>query len=191
MRILTINGIRTNGSRTTDALGQWLSDCGHEVIDINYPRVNIFTARSRKRQYRNAQRIMDWHKPGDVIVAHSYGCLLALRAMELGAHFSDVFYFGAAMNDDFVFPAQGMEKLHNIHNPHDVALTLGDLLWWHDFGEMGKTGYAGAPDARVNNILEEHEPDEEDSMAHSFYFYNLNQLQKWVNYINKEIANDW
>lgn len=170
MRILGVNGIRTDGRNNTDLLLNELKENGFDTVDVSYPEVNIFTARSRKRQFKNAQRIVDAYKPGDAVMAHSYGCLLTLRAMELGAKFSTVFFFGAAMNDDFSFPAEGMQRLHNFHNPNDVALTLGRLLWWHDFGAMGQTGYDGPPDQRIINTPMPEESKGRLSLNHSHYF---------------------
>lgn len=159
MRILGINGIRTNGKSSTDKMLKKLGNSGFHTIDVNYPRVNIFTARSRKRQIKNAQILVNNYREGDILIAHSYGCLLALRAMELGAKFSHVFLFAPAMNVDFTFPYLGMIDLHVIHNPTDKAIKYGQLLAWHDFGAMGRVGYKGPPDPRIINI-KDHEGTE-------------------------------
>ena len=172
MRILGINGIRSDGQNNTDRLLRELEKMGYETVDVSYPRVNVFTARSRKRQLKNAQLIREVYQPGDAVIAHSYGCLLTLRAMEIGCEFSQVFYFGAAMNDDFSFPFNGMVKLWNYHNPNDMALTLGRLLAWHDFGAMGQTGYRGPLDQRIRNIPMRHRSPGRFSMNHSHYFLN-------------------
>lgn len=188
MRILGINGIRTDGSNSTDLLLRDLADLGHETVDVNYPRVNIFTARWRSRQLRNAQHLVDAHKPGDAVVAHSYGCLLTLRAMELGASFGTVFFFSAAMNDDFSFPPEGMRRLFNIHRQDDRALTLGDLLLWHDFGAMGKTGYSGLPpDRRIRNIPAWTHTLRRDPFAHSDYFLPENR-PAWARYVHYQLT---
>lgn len=183
-RILGINGIRTDGSASTDLLLDEFAFCeGFITVDVNYPKVNIFTARSRSRQLRNARRLVERHDKGDILIAHSYGCLLALRAMELGAQFSHVFLFAPAMNRDFTFPYLGMTKLHVIHNKKDKAIKLGSLLAWHDFGKMGRLGYDGAPDPRIENILD----TDKGGMNHSHYFSNQN-IEKWVKYIKQAIS---
>ena len=185
MKILTINGIRTNGGSSTDKIGGCLSRSGFEVLDVNYPKVNIFTARSRKRQLSNAQNLVNKACDGDVLIAHSYGCLLALRAMELGAKFSHVFLFAPAMNVDFTFPYLGMENCTVIYNKTDKAIKMGNWLWFHDFGKMGSQGYKGAPDPRIINM--EDEKGIKGDRNHSHYFNNEN-IDSWVEFIRSKIT---
>lgn len=178
-RILGINGIRTDGSSSTDLILYELHALGHTAIDINYPRVSIFTARSRKRQLRNAQILKDASKEGDVVIAHSYGCLLTLRAMELGAKFSYAFFFAPAMNVDFTFPYHGMKNLYVIYNPTDKAIRWGSKLWNHDFGDMGRKGYKGAPDNRIESLVDILSRKGEHSD-----FFNRKNIHHWVKFIN-------
>lgn len=184
MKILTINGIRTDGSTSTDRLGRKLSEQGYRTFDVNYPRVSIFTARSRKRQLKNAKILKDSSNDGDVLIAHSYGCLLALRAMELGAKFSHVFLFAPAMNVDFTFPYLGMTQLKVIHNPTDQAIKMGNWLWFHDFGKMGRLGYKGPPDPRITNILDKN--GKKGARNHSHYF-NKDNIDAWARFIINNI----
>lgn len=190
MKIAGVNGIRDDGSASTDLILHGLSELGWETIDVQYPRVSAFQAwikgRSwhRDRQYKDAQYLFDATNDGDAVVAHSYGCLVTLRAMELGRRFSGVFYFGAAMNDDFTFPYEGMECLYNIFNPEDKALGVGKLLIGHDFGEMGQTGYKGAPDRRITN--RHADPKEHEFLDHSNYFLDGNR-KKWVTFIDNKL----
>jgi len=182
-RILGINGIRTDGSTSTDRLLRQFDD--YATIDVNYPKVNIFTARSRSRQRRNATILNNISMPGDVLIAHSYGCLLALRAMEMGARFSHVFLFAPAMNVDFTFPFHGMENLTVIHNRSDRAIKWGSWLRFrHDFGKMGSEGYKGPPDIRISNMLDD--TGELDKRNHSHYFSNQN-IGTWAKFIDKTI----
>lgn len=185
MRVLGVNGIRTDGATNTDLVLHDLGLRGWATHDVAYPKVYAVTARSRARQYRNAERVAHAAAPGDAVVAHSYGCLLVLRAMELGARFGAVFFFGAAMNDDFVFPVLGCERLWNIHAPADRALRLADRLWWHDFGDMGRTGYKGPPDPRVTNVLASARGGSE-FWRHSDYFLPGNR-QRWVTFIDERL----
>ena len=184
-RILGINGIRTDGSTSTDKMLKQFDN--HPTIDVNYPKVRLWGARSRSRQYRNARQLVNKHIPGDVLIAHSYGCLLALRAMELGAKFSHVFLFAPAMNRDFTFPYLGMTKLHVIHNANDKAVKAGALLAWHDVGEMGRFGYDGPPDPRITNIIDTDKGD--SGKNHSHYFSNRN-VGKWAKFVMKTIIAD-
>ena len=185
MTILGCNGIRNDGASNTDLILNDLASMGWQTRDVNYKRkVRTWQARSRKRQRENARILLDLHQPGDAVLAHSYGALVVLRAMELGAKFGQVFLFGAAMNDDFTFPFNGMKRLWNIHNPADKALSMGALLVWHDFGRMGQTGYNGPPDPRIHNVLAR--PTAHEIMEHSNYFLGGNR-PKWVKFIDKNL----
>lgn len=184
MRILGINGIRTDGATSTDLIIHDLAEAGWDAWDVNYPRVNFFTARSRERQLRNARCLMQAHTPGDVVIAHSYGCLLTLRAMELGAMFSTVFFFSPAMNEDFSFPVLGMDRLYVIHTDIDQAIRLGELLVAHDFGAMGRIGYQGPPDPRISNISTH--PVTRDRLSHSHYFLDQNR-PGWVQFVTERL----
>lgn len=187
MKILSINGIRTDGSESTDLLLSDLEDRGFDTLDVNYPEVNILGARSRETQYENAQILLDAHEPGDALIAHSYAGLISLRAMEKGAKFGKVFWFSPAMNVDFVIPYLGCTELYVIHTLEDKAIALGEKLWWHDFGAMGRVGYQGPPDPRVTNI--QAEPDERDPMIHSHYFLDGNR-EVWAMWIEGKLEQE-
>lgn len=159
-RVLGINGIRNNGEHNTDRAIRHLAFLlGSEAVDCHYPLTNLLRARSRKAQYADARLLMrEYYQPEDVVVAHSRGCLVSLRMMELGARFSTVFWFRPAMNRDFIIPKGACDRLVCIHHPDDHAIRLGSLLWWHDFGKAGSHGlYTGIrghelDDERVINI---------------------------------------
>lgn len=168
MRIIGINGLHTWGKNNTDLLLAELAKRGHQVHDFNYPKVWFWRAGSREEQRRIARLLLDQSQDGDAIVAHSYGCLVALRAMELGARYSKVFYFSAAMNQDFTFPYHGCRTLVNTYNPADKALWLAKLIRWWDLGRMGSYGYAGPPDERVTNVQSFHA--QSGTLNHAHYF---------------------
>lgn len=152
MKIITINGIYSHGAKSTDLLHGPLKALGYQVDDFDYPKLGVLGAQNRTRQKELGKRLASEVNEGDAIIAHSFGCLVALRAMEAGARFSAVIFLSAAMNADFVFPHHGMRALLNIHNPADRALSIAKLMRWNDLGEMGAMGYNGAPDCRVRNL---------------------------------------
>ena len=185
MRVIGVNGLHSTGGRNTDRVLADLRTRGFATLDFNYPRANVVTAGIRSIQYRNARSLVDVYEPEDAVVAHSYGCLIVLRAMEMGARFSTVFFFAAAMNADFTFPYLGMRKLLNICNPFDHALLFGSLLLRHDFGDMGRTGYAGAPDPRISQT--------QDTVLrggllnHSQNYFADEHRAQWVNLIEQHL----
>lgn len=184
MKVLGVNGIRTNGRASTDRLLAEVASRGWATRDVDYPRVNILTARSRARQRDRARYLLEAHTPGDAVLAHSYGALVTMRAMEMGAEFSIVFFFGAALDDDETFPFLGMQQLFNVHTPSDCALALGNLLVAHDFGEMGKSGYRGPSDPRVVNVPAGDQPHE--PLHHSDYFLPHN-LPRWATFVDSRL----
>lgn len=188
MRILGINGIRTNGEESTDRALFCLRERGFDAVDADYPVTRwLLQARSRARQYRDAKLIMDQQCDGDAVVAHSRGCLVNLRMMELGARFSTVFWFRPAMNCDMHIPAHGCKRLIVIHHPGDRAIWLGARLPWHDFGDAGRLGvHAGDPDhpdfdPRCTNI------QAPDYLRHEFWRHSDDFLPtnigRWIRYM--------
>lgn len=182
-RILGINGIRSDGATNTDALLHELAKLGWGVDDVDYPRVNAlqYYVRGRqwhrRRQYRDAEPLITAHRPGDAVIAHSYGGLLTLRAMERGAAFSVAFLFAPALDRDVVFPLFGANHIHVIHNRRDKALCYTKLLRFHDSGAMGQHGYRGPPDDRVHN--REAQDVTGERLHHSDYFLPQN-IERWA-----------
>ncbi len=179
--ILGVNGIRSDGSRNTDLLLGELRMLGHGVLDFDYGRVNFFTARSVTRQKAIGHRLREVSQPGDHVVAHSYGCLVTLRAMQTGARFGHVWLFAPAMDSDFTFPWSAAQRITIVHCRTDLALFGGALLWGHAFGNMGRTGYQGPCDHRIRNI--EVEPR---FLAHSAYFKGQ-ELSHWCEMIDRDL----
>lgn len=183
MKVICINGIRTDGSTSTKRFASRLREHGYNAIEIDYPEVSVFGARSRSRQKRNAQYLLDVVEDGDILVAHSYGCLVSLRSMEMGARYSHVFFYAPAMNRDFTFPHHGMEKLYVIHNPTDKAIKMGTWLRFrHDFGAMGSEGYGPLPeDDRIMNLPDDTGEDNKRNHSHYFNKDNLdNEILRFI-----------
>lgn len=185
-RVIGVNGIRTDGSGSTDRLLDGLADSGLNTLDFNYDRVNLFTARSRRRQRQIGFALLDDHQPGDHVVAHSYGALVVLRAMEAGARFGLVFLFSPAMDSRQYFPYHGAHRLHIISNAADRVIGLGSLLWRHDFGRMGSDGYQGPPDDRVLTFPTLDWSDDHGPFHHSDFFMGAT-LNGWVQYVARHI----
>lgn len=192
MRVLGINGIRSDGTGNTDRMLNRLRGRGHEAVDTFYPLTNIFRARPRSLQNSDAERLIKYHyRPGDAVVAHSRGCLVNLRMMEQGAKFSTVFWFRPAMNRDYTIPKGACERLFVIHNREDRAIWLGERLWWHDFGAAGRLGLDAGDsrhelyDPRVTNI-ERVRYKEREFMRHSDDFLPGN-ISSWVEFIDREL----
>lgn len=187
VRVLGWNGIQTNGSGSTDLFVNDLKQLGYDAKDVNYPRVNIFTARSKRRLKANASKVLADHKPDDCVVAHSYGCAVALEAMRQGAKFKHVFLFSPAIDSDIVFPEGAAESITVFYNRRDRAIFAGMLLWRHVFGAMGRRGYRGKPDGRVVNVDYKTVSGGSSLLNHSLYFKNEHR-HKFVKLVDEHIA---
>lgn len=179
-RIAFINGIHSDGSASTDRLCRALAG-DFRTTDVNYPVVRWWQARWRCVQLDRAQRLFDATADGDHIVAHSFGCLLVRRAMQLGRQFAAVFLFAAADASDTYWPYWGAERIYVIHNPYDVAIKWGSKLLNHDFGSLGADGYALAhKDPRVFNIRTPY--FRRSDLRHGFYF-GPDHIQHWADFV--------
>ena len=89
---------------------------------------------------------------GDIAIAWSYGSVVVHTACLLGAKFDTIVLFGAALGNDLSWPEGCAKRIINIYNPKEWVLMLGSLLPHHPFGSLGRTGYKGVPDKRIQEI---------------------------------------
>jgi hypothetical protein len=180
MRILGVNGIHNwswSKDSFTDRILAALSH-DHDVVDISYPRMLAVLVYSDYARNRRVKNIIKQNQPGDILIAHSFGCLASILAMKQGARFSKVFFFGAACEPDIEIPEDAFDELYNIHSQEDRTLKLGDLLPWHPFGLMGCNGYKGS-NPKVKNICA-------NGNTHNSYSEPRN-LCEWVRFIEERI----
>lgn len=191
-RFIHVHGILSKGRESVDRLGRELERRGHQTVNYDYPRVGILhtlvalrAGQKRGLQYDRAKRlavIANSMHPYNV-VAHSFGCLVTLRAMELGAAFKTVYWFAPAMDVDFLLPYWGAEKLVVVHNPNDRAIKLGSMLRRHDFGKMGLHGSAYAKyDDRITNHQAENN-DGDNWINHNYAFATPDRVSSWADHI--------
>jgi hypothetical protein len=181
MRILGVNGIHNwswSKSSFTDKFLDALSN-EHEVIDVKYPRMFAILAYSQWAIDRRAKKILEANKSADdVLIAHSFGCLASIRAMELGARFKTVFFFAPAAECDVILKHHYFEKCYVIHSKDDLALGAGNVLPLHKFGELGKYGYTGSNENVINVNA--------DGLGHGDYV-EPKHLCEWVKFIKSKI----
>lgn len=181
MHIIGVNGIWNKKAGTnsfTDKLLVCLRLLGHKTVDAEIEPMRARWAYFQSAIDKRAEVLVRIHVPGDVLIAHSFGCLASHRAMEMGAKFSKVFFFGAAAEDDIVFPDGAFEKLYNVYSPDDWTLWLGARLPWHPFGDLGRTGYKGT-NKLVNNV----KADKHRHNTHVEWKY----IEQWARFIDREI----
>lgn len=185
--ICTVNGIHESAFTTTDAMAGALQSRGIVTKKLRYPTRGAFDTRNRLLQYRDAKDMLEQLPPRPVdIVAHSWGCLLTARMMELGGShlFRNVFLFAPAVDPDWIFPIEAFERMYVIHNRKDRAVWWAKLAFrgWHPWGEMGRVGYQGDPDPRITNIEDITQHGDKWGRLHSHYFQGAN-LDRWAAFV--------
>lgn len=183
--ILGVHGIHnfswTNDSFTDKFLAILSQD--YQVVDVKYPKMLAMLGYFDFAIKRRAKVISDANtSEHDIVIAHSFGCLATIYAMQhYGAKFNKVIFFGAAAEHNVHLP-DSFNQLYNIHSRADVALTLGKILPFHKFGSLGQMGYSGI-DTRVINI-------DAENFNHSDYVHPKN-ICNWAHVIKSIIAGNY
>jgi pimeloyl-ACP methyl ester carboxylesterase len=186
-KVIGINGILSHGACGTDLALKDLSGMGYTTLDYDYPMRTALSAWFNKNRWDDAKGLLELTEGGDHILAHSYGCLIVLEAMRMGAKFDQVFFFGAAASSDrypwFPMLPDACNDLYVVYNPADRALRYGSMIPFHPFGKLGYKGYRGTPDDRVHSI-----PAmlSDDIVSHNNHL-NDTHRKSWVTFISNQI----
>ena len=154
MRIVGVNGINTHGHGSIDLLLLELAKRGHVVIDVPLPKRHTLSA--RWGGCSDGQIIAKHSKDGDVIVAHSFGCLRTHFAHNV-RDYSAIVCIAPAMSDSAEW--RHPERVHCFYSPKDWAIRVGARLLFHPFGAAGSKGFT---QEGVTNV--------EYACGHSDYF---------------------
>ena len=183
--ILTINGIHESAEHTTDRIGDRLQrEYGLAWRKLWYPTRSALQTRNRRHQYMDARNMLAQmpSKRCD-LVAHSWGCLLACRMMELGGTdvFGRVWFFAPAIDSDWVFPLEAFQRLHVVYHAKDRAVWAAKALFWswHPWGDMGRVGYRGIEDARIANMEDRTPRPNLFHRMHGHYFEHRH-VDRWA-----------
>lgn len=185
MKVLGINGIRSDGSTNTDQMLIRLDNRGHTPIDCNYRETRLFRFQTYDtgRQFEDALFIGKNYWPGEdcAVVAHSRGCLVAWRMLEIGYRFKAMFLFRPSINKDFILP-RGQQNVFCIHRPDDRAIKHGSWLPFNDFGAAGRFGLE---DKGVINVQAPRYVESE-FFRHSDDFLSP-QINVWAEWIHERL----
>lgn len=137
MKIVLVNGINTNGEGNVDLLGEELRRRGLEVVDVALPVRHSVSARwgGCPDGLLVAQAAVD----GDVLVAHSFGCVrahYAHRVRDLKA----IVCVAPAMSPHARW--RDPARVTCYHSSRDLAVRLGARLLCHPFGPAGVAGFS-------------------------------------------------
>ena len=136
MRVVGVNGINTYGGGNIDVLLGALKQRGLETIDVPLPRRTVLSA--RWSGCADGQIVADASRDGDVVVAHSYGCLRAWHAHRV-RDYRAIICIAPAMSRRAQWSRPG--KVHCWHSRNDWAIRIGSVLIWHPFGAAGNVGF--------------------------------------------------
>jgi hypothetical protein len=154
---------------------------------------NLLAVQTRFWNPGIAERLAKEVRPGDILVGHSNGCCLWMRALMLGAPAAGAVFLNPALKDDIAIPPY-LRFLHVYYNDDDGAVpwaqrpakwmhVLTDPLW----GDMGRDGYKGA-DPRVVSVDCEHSTPLPVLQGHS-EIITPPQAATWAEYwVNRAIS---
>lgn len=147
MKIVGANGIATHGEGNIDLLLRRLKLMGHDVVDVRLPKRHFISA--RWGGCPDGSLLAQHSSDGDIIVAHSFGCLRAWHAHKV-RNYRAIICIAPAMEraSEWSHP----DRVHCWYSPDDWAVRIGSWLRLHPFGRAGNKGFnqPGIKHTKVN-----------------------------------------
>ncbi len=189
-KIYTLHGIKNHD--TFDAFHN-KSAFNLNMIDelhaeaIYYGYVNAIAARFKNKKI--AKELYRQIPDGSILVTHSNGCLLAYMLAQMGKKFAGVVMVQPALDRDKYIPKNSSPWVHVYYNPYDWIVSLGSILLFHGFGEMGRYGPKVTP--RHYKCFNTTDPDDgmPDAPEHSWFMAEYGD--EWLQYIGRNIVNEY
>lgn len=168
-RVILLHGfnVKDDGAGSILKLAPFLEAAGFRVKRFRYGF--FFLLRVRFLVERFARVLADMSEPGDIVIGHSNGCLMAMIAAEHGATFAQMVFINPALDNDTPLPPH-VGHLTIWHSPSDWVVRVARLLFAHRWGDMGAVGYRGKADARITSINKENAYEQATSSEHSDVF---------------------
>lgn len=199
-----ISGLDSSGKHSTDKLLSHLQNTYLlDTVDYNYKPVKAFNLitklKYKTKNYQtelsqNLQTYINQLPYPPNIVAHSFGCLLVIKSLLLGAKVNNIFLFSPSVESDEIINTTGvLNNAYIIYHPNDLVLKTAKLLKFHDFGDMGTRGY-DYPGDTIKNVRYSQKEDvtlcehfkELLTANHSVYFLDHN-ISHWGQFIFTKI----
>jgi len=130
-------------------LAPYLQAAGLKVRVRSYGKLKWWQARFANDKL--AACFADSIAPGDIIVGHSNGVALAALICDMGAPVGGVVAIQGALDADRPWAPQ-VPWVDVIANSDDGWVTVSALLLGHMWGSLGRDGYVGPADARIENL---------------------------------------
>lgn len=149
--------VSDGGSNSVDKLAPWFAMGGCEIVEHDYGWVGLL--RLRRRNARTIQGAYPAIGQGDVLIAHSNGCLICWELVEAGAPVSAVICVQPALRRDTTW--RDDVRVLCLYNPRDRIVSMG-RMWSrfmsvanpfrdrHGWGAAGRHGFT-ADQANVDN----------------------------------------
>jgi hypothetical protein len=138
-----------NGKNTTDKLKPFLLDAGFAIREADYGSIAPTNARIVNQAI--SRMLGGMVDEESYAIGHSNGCALIHLATHQGAYFSKIIYINPALDPNFS-PSKLCSKLIVYYSPDDLVVDLAKLALGTVGGNMGRVGYNGADDPRIENV---------------------------------------
>lgn len=139
MRIVGVNGILCHGEHNIDLLLDELAGRGLLVHDVHLPFRTWISA--RWGGCKDGQLVAQEARDGDIIVAHSFGCLRAWNAHKV-RDYRAIICIAPAMSQYAEW--RDPTIVYCFHSKKDLAIRIGARLLFHPFGAAGSMGFQQA-----------------------------------------------
>ncbi len=166
------------------------SGSGLSVVYREYG--DLFAVQTGSHNPGIAESLLPQVGRGDVLVGHSNGCAIWMRALQMGAPAVGLVLLNAALKDDIEFPPQ-LKFVHVYFNQYDEAVPLTNFpvlrRWLFDplWGDMGRDGYRGK-DPRVTQFDCWNRDDELPDLAGHSSILAADNADDWGFFIGRQIA---
>lgn len=126
-----------------------LKEAGYEIEVHEYGYA--YALSSRWKNKARAESIAPKIGKHDFILAHSNGCDITRRMLDMGIIIKGAVLLQPALDEDTKF-APGGYWINVFHNDHDNPTLFAKYFLWfgHPWGAMGRFGYSGN-DTRIRN----------------------------------------
>ena len=199
--IIGISGLDSSGKNSTDKILLHLQNTYLlDTIDYNYKPLKSFnlitklkykTKNYQSELLQNLQTYINQLPYPPNIVAHSFGCLLVIKVLLLGAKVNNIFLFSPSVKSDEIINSTGvLNNVYIIYHPNNVILKTAKF---YDFGDMSTRGY-DYPGSIIKNVRYSQKEDvtlcehfkELCTFNHSVYFLDHN-ISHWSQFIFTKI----
>lgn len=167
-----------------------LKRLGLPTLEFKYLKLFAIHTYSSHALRRFALNLKERLKSGDSIVAHSFGCAIVWKLLEIldeeksALQLNKIYLLNSALNREYTLKVDHCQHIYVFHDPSDFMLKLATYLPFNIMGDMGKAGYQ-YKDPKITNI-EIKGDDELLNHSRSFHGKGL----EWSSNLIKRLENE-